>query len=106
MKRFTFLAVLLLVLVLFLSGADKFSTYQTGLTSPAEDAFAITPHDTNNLANFTRAIWVGGTGDVKVDMVGSGTVTYASVPPGYMLAVRASRVYATGTTATALIAVY
>jgi hypothetical protein len=99
-------AVLALMLCLLLSGADKFSTYQAGLTSPAEDAFAITPHNTNDLANFTRAIWVGGTGDVKVDMVGSGTVTFAAVPAGYMLAVRASRVYATGTGATALVAVY
>ena len=106
MRRFALPLVLLLVLALFLSGADKFSSYSASLNSPAEDAFAITPHNTNDLANFTRAIWVGGTGDVKVDMVGSGTVTFTAVPAGYMLAVRASRVYATGTGATALIGVY
>ena len=106
MSRFTFFLVLLLLFALLLSGADKFATYRPGLTSPAQDAFAITPHDTNDLANFSRAIWVGGTGDVKVDMVGSGTVTFTTVPAGYMLAVRVSRVYATGTTATALVAIY
>lgn len=106
MRRFALPLILLLVLALFLSGADKFSTYSASLTSPAEDAFAITPHDTNDLANFSRAVWVGGTGDIKVDMVGSGTVTFTAVPAGYMLAVRASRVYATDTTATALVAVY
>jgi hypothetical protein len=105
-RRIFFGVVLMLVLSLLLSGTDKFSTYQASLTSPAEDAFAITPHNTNDLANFTRAIWVGGTGDVKVNMVGSGTVTFTSVPAGYMLAVRASRVYATGTGATALVGVY
>jgi len=106
MSRIKLAVVLLLMLSLLLSGADKFSSYQVGLTSPAEDAFAITPSNTVDLANFSRAIWVGGTGDVKVDMVGSGTVTYTTVPAGYMLAVRASRVYATGTTATSLVAVY
>lgn len=73
----------------------------------ARRAFAITPADGADLAPFaTRGIYVGGAGDVKVDMVENGTVTFKAVPVGTLLAVQAKRVYATGTTATLLIALF
>lgn len=47
-------------------------------------------------------IYVGVTGDIRVDMERSGTVTFKNVPVGFMEIV-ASKVYATGTTASELI---
>jgi hypothetical protein len=85
---------------------DNFASYGDGLDAPAHSAFAITPSDTVDLAIDTRAIYVGAVGDIKVNMVGSGTVTFTAVPQGTVLPIRASRVYATGTTATTLIGVY
>ena len=56
-----------------------------------------------------RRIYVGATGDVKVDTMnpasGGGapiTLTYKNAPVGY-LRCRATKVYATGTTATSMI---
>lgn len=85
--------------------ADEFSEFQTGLRDPAEHAFAITPNDSANLSKTTRAIYVGGTGDLKVTLSGGDTVVFASVPVG-VLWIRAQKVFATGTSATNLIGLY
>ncbi len=52
-----------------------------------------------------RRLYVGGTGDVKVDTVGGQTVTFQSVPVGY-LDVRATKVYHSGSSATKLVALW
>jgi len=74
--------------------------------SPATKAVAITTSDSADLADVSRAIYVGVTGNVKVDMVQGGTVTLLAAVAGSVLPIRASRVYATGTTATNLINLY
>ena len=74
---------------------------------PAQSAVAITPSDASNLARESRGIWVGGAGDLKVDMVGTGTgVTFVGIPAGSLLPLRVSKIYATGTTATDIVEVY
>ena len=71
------------------------------------DAAPVTPDDSNDLAYATRSLWVGGAGNVKLMPVkASAPVTYYGVPAGTRLMVSASRVYATGTTATNLLAEY
>lgn len=72
--------------------------------SPAVEAFLVVPNDTTPLKTDARSLWVGGAGDVKVDMVEGGTVTFVAVPAGTLLPVSVSAVYATGTTATNIIA--
>lgn len=77
------------------------------LSDPAEDGAAITPSDTVDLANITRGIYVGGAGDITINFQGSETaVLFAAVPQGIILPVRATRVKATGTTATNLVGLY
>lgn len=85
--------------------ADSFEEHQVGLGSPYENGAAITPADDADLANATRAIYVGGTGHLKVTMVGGDTVTLNSVPVG-VIALRATRVFSTGTGATNLVGLY
>ena len=66
---------------------------------------AVTPSDTVNLSAPARGLWVGGAGAVSVQMYGDGgTVIYAGVPAGTLLPVQCTRVNATGTTATNIIA--
>ncbi|HEX5305756.1 MAG TPA: hypothetical protein VFW82_06715 [Dyella sp.] len=85
---------------------DKFDYNATGLDSPATDAAAITPSDTTDLTNTTRAIYVGTGGDLKVKMRGGQTVTFKAVPQGSTLPLRVLRVLSTGTTAADLVGLW
>lgn len=69
-----------------------------GALGSAREFFAITKHDTNELAQVPRAIWVGGAGDIALD-----GVVLKAVPAGTLLPVSPSKVNATGTTATDLV---
>jgi len=73
---------------------------------PATDYVAITPSDTVNFANgICRAIYVGSSGDI-VAINNEGTaITFSNVPIG-ILPVMTTRVNATGTVATNLVALY
>lgn len=79
-------------------------SYDT-FTAPAAWGEVVTPSDVNDLTRVSRAIWVGGGGDINVILEGQGdTVLIKSVPSGTLLPVAASRVKATSTTATNLVA--
>lgn len=69
---------------------------------PARFHAAITPSDSTDFTVPTRAIRVGGAGNVAVVMDAT-VVTYTCVA-GEVLPVCAQRVNATGTTATGLVA--
>jgi hypothetical protein len=68
------------------------------IMDPFENAVAVTPSDSADLSFTTRGLYVGVAGAVKVDMVGSGTVTFAEMPVGFY-PLRVTRVYATVTSA-------
>lgn len=82
---------------------DNFGSYRSGLSSPAEDGFAITPNDGADLPRVTRAIYVGGAGNIALVTAKGTTLTFVGVAVGQVLSVRASRVNLTNTTATNLI---
>lgn len=75
-------------------------------TVSARRAAAITTSDTAVSDDPTRAIYVGNSGSLKVDMVSGGTVTFSNLTAGTLLPIQVVRVYATGTTATLLIGLY
>jgi len=81
---------------------DRFDSHETGLNSPADDGFDITP-GASELAVCARAVYVGGAGDVEITTAKGTTLVFSSVPAGTTLPVRASYVLATNTTATNLI---
>lgn len=83
--------------------ADQFKSHATGLSAPIVGAFSITPDDGVDLADVTRALYVGVSGDVSVVMKSGDTVTLVNVQAGTMLPVRAQRVNATGTSAQNLV---
>jgi hypothetical protein len=66
------------------------------------DAVAVVPSDTGAIT--ASALYIGATGDVSVDMLNGRTnVLFKAVPVG-VLAATVTRVYATGTTATNILA--
>lgn len=86
--------------------ADNFSGVDL-LDASARKLAAVTPHDSNELAFVTKAIYVGGAGNVSVIAADDSTaVTFVGVPAGAILPVRAKIVRATSTTATSIVAMY
>jgi hypothetical protein len=85
---------------------DRYEGEGDDLLSPASEGAAVTPSDTLALPTASKRMWVGGAGNVKVLTTGGSTVTYTAVPAGTYLQVRASQVFATGTTATDIVAEY
>lgn len=79
-------------------------TTYTG-TNPADGASEITPNDSTDLTLVARALYIGAGGDIKVDLPNNDTVTFKSVGSGFF-PVRVTRVYATGTTASDIIALF
>jgi hypothetical protein len=73
---------------------------------PIEGAVEITKSD-DAVFDATRGIYVAITGDLCVDMLaGQKAVTFCAVMGGQILWIRCTRVYATGTTARGIIALY
>jgi len=84
---------------------EAFIPRMDDLARPADHAATVTPSDSADLANTARALYVGTPGDVKVTTILGDTITFANVPAG-VLPVRAKRVYATGTTASDIVALW
>lgn len=75
-------------------------------SATARDARSVTPHDTDLVVNgVCRALYIGVSGDVKITTADDTDVTFKAVPVG-VLTVQAKRVWATGTTATDIVALY
>lgn len=82
------------------------------------DCQVITKSDTENIrtrtiaaqggssADTTQAIYVGGTGNMKVLTSAGQTVLFESIPAGTLLPVRATKVFDTDTTATKMVALF
>ena len=75
-------------------------------TVSARRAEDVTPSDAVTYGQPTRGVYVGGAGNLTVDMVSGGTVTFVGLGAGSLLPIQAVRVYETDTTATSIIALY
>lgn len=73
---------------------------------PGEHAFAITPNNSTDLEHVTRGIWVGGAGNLNVDLWGGETVLFSGIAAGTLLPLCVTRVRSTSTTATLLVGIY
>ena len=81
--------------------------YAKGWEAPAGSAAAVVPSDTTDLDVPSRALWVGGAGNVEVILANdSAAVVLSAVPAGTLLPIRAKRVKAGSTTATLIVALY
>lgn len=73
---------------------------------PGKYAAAVTPSDVTNLSAPTRALYIGSAaGTLSVEMYGGGTVVFTAVPIG-ILPIQVTRVNATGTSSTNIVALW
>ena len=86
-----------------MAAIDDFSGYGPQLDGPATHAAAVTPDDANDLSHVCRALWIGVGGNITVITLGGETVVH-TVPAGARLDLQCTRVKATGTTATGIVA--
>ena len=83
--------------------ADRYKNFVGGLRDPIQAAKLVVPSDTTDLSETTRAIYLGGTGDVQMTLHSGDIVTFSSMFVGWH-PIRATRIWATDTTATNIIA--
>lgn len=77
------------------------------LESPVAGGVAINVSAADQtLTTFSRALWVGTAGNVKVDMLDGTALTINNVQDGTLLPIRVSKVYMTGTTASNMVALW
>lgn len=63
---------------------DTFDGYSSGLTAPITNATEVVPNDAADLPAVSRAIHVGGAGDLTVTMRdGTAPVTFAGIAAGW-----------------------
>lgn len=83
---------------------DAFKNIKETKQDPIDNAFSITPNDSTELDVATRAIYVGSTGDLTVELLKDSTaVTFVNVLSGSILPLRAKKVLSTGTTASNIV---
>jgi hypothetical protein len=75
-------------------------------SDPAPDLLAVTGDNNKDLPFTTRGLYVGTTGDVKIDTEMGTTVTLKNLAAGMVHPIAARRVYATGTTAADILGVF
>lgn len=78
----------------------------TSATQSARDCIEITPSNDANLAREARAIFIGIGGNLKISTQYGNTVTFMNLVRGQILPVQVVKVWATGTTASNLIALF
>ena len=84
---------------------DRFANHQDSVSNPARDARAVTPSDSDPLAETAKALYIGTGGNVAiVPMSSDDVVVFRNVPNGAILPVRARAVHADGTTAADIVA--
>jgi hypothetical protein len=84
------------------------SVYSSTPDSTTSNAAAITPSNTVNLPSVTKALYVGGSGNISVFMEYDTTtpVVFNNAQAGSVLPIRVVRVLATNTTATGLVGLF
>lgn len=90
---------------------NNFASSEQSILSPYIRAVEITPNDTTDLVEIPRALNVhkgtgGSTTDIKVLLWGDSSPVTLTFQVGFTVPIRARRIYATGTDATRIIALY
>lgn len=82
---------------------DRYESHADTLSSPAREAFAIIPSDTQALAQLPKAILIGGSGAIALRAIDSDSDVVINVAAGQIIPIRPEYVRVTGTSATNLV---
>ena len=85
---------------------DAYADHASSLVSPASSGAGVTPSDSGELPQVSRALYVAQGGDLALELASGAQVTLGGVPSGTVLPVRARRVRASGTTASGVVALW
>lgn len=83
---------------------DPFSAQPDNLSSPCSHLVAVTPNDAVDLDVPSRGLWVGTQGDLKVTSLAGEIVTLPAALG--LLPIRVRRVWASGTQAAGIVAMW
>lgn len=87
--------------------ADLFKMFNIPFTGPADNASLVTPSDVDEISVVSRELWIGVAGTLRVTTYGGQDITLpASVVGLGKLTLRVRKVWATGTTASGIVAVW
>lgn len=84
--------------------ADRFQNSSPSIAGPASHGFAVAPSDSSLLSETTRGVYVGTGGNIAALLLSGASVTFTSVPSGALLPVRLTKIMATGTSASNIVA--
>jgi hypothetical protein len=77
---------------------------EAGRSAPPRQPVAVEPSDTVVLTRIARAFWVGTAGDVKLGLVGGGTIILPNAAAGMWHGLEGiAQVYETGTEPTEIV---
>ena len=82
---------------------DRFARSLDAVTSPARDAFPVTPNDSAALPRLPKALLIGSGGTLTLRAADATADVTLSVIAGQLVPIRASHVRASGTTATQIV---
>lgn len=88
------------------AGNSLYAGVQSQPTESSPKYAVVTPHDSTDLANMTRGLYVGGTGNLVAVMEDNTTCLFSAIPVGTILPIKCRRVNSTSTTATLIVALY
>jgi hypothetical protein len=74
--------------------------------SKVENAFMATPSDVDDLPHVTTFIYIGGVGDLNVDLIGGSTLVMTGLGIGIWHPIVATKIYFTGTNCSDIICAY
>lgn len=87
--------------------SNEFSSVADSPMQSARNLAAVTPNDSTDLPNVSKALWIGGAGNVSIIAADdSAAVLISGVAAGTILPIRAKRVRSTDTTATLIVNLY
>lgn len=84
--------------------SDRFDRNSDAISSPARDAFAVDPHDSQPLPVLPKALLIGAAGTITLRAVDAAADVAIAVAAGQIVPIRASHVRASGTTASQIVA--
>lgn len=82
---------------------DRFENRAQSLEAPASHGFDVTPNDSADLVEISRAIYVGTGGAISLVLSSGAALNLANVANGSILPLRVKAIKATGTSASDIV---